>query len=135
MKSVLLKPEECREHTETIRKWVDVSMSFSSGERTVEQLLELLYEGKAQCWCVIDGESIVNVATTEILEYPNKKVLHIITSTGVDWEHHKQEHKHLEDFASMLGCQSISVWGRRGWERKLGDLGYEHTYSVFEKKL
>lgn len=136
MKSVLLSPEECKTYTPALTEWVDKSMSHSSGERTVEQLLQLLYEGKAQCWCVLDdSDSIVNITTTEILDYPNKRVLHIITSTGIDWENHKQEHKQLEDFAKSIGCSSISVWGRKGWSRKLPSLGYEQTYVVFEKKL
>ena len=135
MRSVVLMPDECRVEEAKIRPWIEAAMSYSAGERTVDQILELLYVGKAQCWVVLSGEDIVNVATTEIIDYPNKRVLHIITSTGIDWENHKQEHKELEDFAKALGCQSISVWGRRGWERKLHTLGYEHTYSVFEKKI
>ena len=135
MKSIVLNPTECEQHKEQIRYWIDIAMQHSAGERTTDQLLEALYNGAAQCWCVLDGHFIQNITVTEIIDYPNKKVLHIITSTGIDWENHKQEHTHLEDFAKALGCASISVWGRRGWERKLPSLGYEQVYTVFEKKI
>lgn len=135
MKSILLKPEEVKYHLEEISQWIEKALKFSAGERTRESLMTALCEGKAQCWCVMNETEIVNVTVTEIIDFPNKRVLHIVTSAGQDWEDHKGEHSHLEEFAKMVSAESITVWGRKGWERKLPSIGYEHIYSVFEKKL
>ena len=135
MKSIVLSPTECVESMDTIRTWVESSMVHSAGERTTEQILEQLTQGLIQCWVILDGDVMVNITLTEVLRYPNKMTLHIITSTGIDWESHKEEHRELESWAKELGCSSISVWGRRGWEKRLPAMGYEHVYSVFEKRI
>lgn len=135
MKSVVLKPGECREYSDTISQYLEKALQYSTGERTKEQILDQSYQGLVQCWVVFNDNQIVNLTTTEVLDYPNKRVLHIITSTGNDWEGHKQEHDELVQFAKSTDCSSITVYGRKGWERKLPVLGYEHVYSVFEYEI
>lgn len=135
MKTVLLKPEEIQEHKEDILQWIDRAKEHSAGERTVEDILDSLTTGRAQCWCILSDGKIINMTITEIIDYQNKRVLHIVFSAGDGWEGYKEEHTHLEDFAKSLGCVSITVWGRKGWEKVLPNFGYTHIYSVFERKL
>jgi hypothetical protein len=40
----------------------------------------------------------------------------------------------IEAFAIKAGCQSVTVEGRKGWERALPD-GYKFAYAAFEKEV
>lgn len=41
----------------------------------------------------------------------------------------------LENWARATGCTSITVNGRRGWDRALSPLGYERDGDVLRKTL
>lgn len=37
--------------------------------------------------------------------------------------------------AHRHGCQKVYIVGRKGWERKLRDIGYEHAHTVLSKEV
>lgn len=46
-----------------------------------------------------------------------------------------QAAEHLDHLALMLGATSITIKGRKGWEKVAAKRGYKHLYSIMEKQL
>lgn len=139
MKSFTLYPNEVANLTDTIGSWVDIAMDTGQGERTTTQILDAANQGKIQVWLTVDDTGqIVCVTTTEIIDYPNRRVCHIITCTGnpsFKWEDYKEQHEAVEQFAKEMDCSAVMIWGRPGWVRQLPKIGYEQTYVIMEKQL
>ena len=43
--------------------------------------------------------------------------------------------EHLDHLALMLDATSITIKGRKGWERVAARHGYKHLYTIMEKRL
>jgi len=73
-------------------------------------------------------------AVTEIIKYPQKKVLHIFLAGG-DMDQILDMDSSAVEFAKMNGCTGMSIAGRRGWKRVLKNKGYEETFTVLGKDI
>lgn len=69
----------------------------------------------------------------EVIVYPRLKVLHGFLCGG-DLEELKSFDPKLQELKRALGCQKISIAGRKGWERALRGLGYVHACTVVSKE-
>lgn len=139
----ILNQEDCQIHYQSIYPWVDKAMEYSAGETTTDQVMEKLTNGNALCWVIADEKGDATfVATTEIIQYPSRKVLHLITGSG-NWDDMAKEgHSLLEEFAYDTGCESIVIWGRAGWARALRNNfksvngnRYEQEYVVMSMSI
>lgn len=57
-----------------------------------------------------------SAVVTQVIDFPQKKVLHIFMAGG-DLEDLNTLSPHIEKFAQHMGCQKITLTGRRGWSR------------------
>lgn len=88
---------------------------------TTDDILEFLEDQDMQCWVAHDGESVLAVGITQIMIFPQRKVLAIpyvgaIYGTIEDWLKHIED---LKQFAREKGCTAIRGWGRKGWVKML----------------
>ena len=125
------------------RLWPEVSpmlypaVERSHGRWTMEFLLDALRSGQQQLWIVFEADQpIKGVATTEILVYPNRKMLGIQYLGGKDldtWGFSFLEI--IEDFAKAAGCSGIEGTARKGFWKWMKEYDYKDAYIVYEKEI
>ena len=89
--------------------------------------------GAALLWLAWEGESIKAAAVTEICAANGEKFCTIVACGGHDrgqWLHLLEG---LESHAKAEGCDTMRVYGRRGWGKLLKD--YRVTRVLLEKTL
>jgi hypothetical protein len=87
---------------------------------SLDDVIADIESGQAIAWLISDGASVRGVVVTQILEGSKAKQLFIrhVAGEGVaDWLHFLET---IETWARSIGCQTIELIGREGWERLLG---------------
>lgn len=117
------------EELKRCQPWIESALERSGGTHVFSDIVQAVVEGKMQFWPAPRG-----CAVTEIVSYPQKKVLHIFLAAGeldqiVDMDDSAVE------FAKINGCTGMSIAGRKGWARVLKDKGYQETYTVLGKDI
>ena len=120
--------------------WDDVGpmlariQEHSEGELETDDFLEQLMMGGMQLWISTEDKEIVMSAVTQIIQYPQKKILRVIAIAG---ENFKEVHDNcinmVEAFAIKHQCSALELWGRKGWKKMLPD--WNSKYIVFTKDL
>jgi len=106
----------------------------TEGEMEPDDFLEALTHGEMQLWVAVEKESVHTVMVTQIIPYPQKKVLRVIAIAGSDFkELHERFNDMVEGFAIRAGCSSMELWGRKGWKKLLPD--WKDSYIVFTKDI
>ena len=106
----------------------------SEGEMEPDDYLETLTHGTMQLWVATEEKNITLAMVTQIIPYPQKKVLRVIAISGERFiEAHSQFNDVIETFALRVGCSSMELWGRKGWKKMLPD--WKDSYIVFTKDL
>jgi hypothetical protein len=118
-------------------KFIEMGNEHSQHEMGTSDIYDKLINQEMQLWVVFDEEGKIKCAlTTEVVEYPIKKVCRIVTLGGVnlnDWV--EQWLDMLERWAEENDCDSIETYCRKGFTKKLEKFGYENTYTVLGKEL
>jgi hypothetical protein len=70
---------------------------------------------------------------TQIVPYPQKKVLRIISLAGSEFAKIYAYLDMVESFALRTGCTALEMWGRKGWKKLLPE--WKDSYIVFTKDL
>ena len=89
-----------------------------------------------QLWTALSEGSVIASMITEIVVYPRKRVLRVITIAGKDGRGMSRWYGFLplvEGFALSNNCSSLEAWTRKGMAKKLTD--WEHKYMVITKDL
>ena len=109
----------------------------SHGRWTMPSLLSALKNGSQQLWIIYEeNEPIKGVATTEILSYPNRKMLAVqyLGGNGLNtWGLAILDV--FQKFAKATGCSGIEATARKGFWKWFKEHGYEDAYTVFEKRI
>ena len=77
-------------------------------------------------------------AVTEIVVYPNKKVLHVFLAGGDKGYGIKQitdMHDDAMAWGKLQGCDAMSIAGRRGWKRVLESKGWKEQLTILGKEF
>src|SRR5262245_44143129 len=92
---------------------------------TIEALFEMAMAGNIQVWVVSNSEEkITAVFMSQILCVPAGKVLQVFWMRGTLPDGAlKRISLTLDHFGNHHKCFLLSVVGRKGWERRLRDLG------------
>lgn len=88
---------------------------------STDDILTLVKSQDMQCWFVHDRLRVVCAVITQILVYPQRKVLGVVLvgalpGTIKSWLDHIEV---MKNFARDHGCTALRGWGRKGWERAL----------------
>ncbi len=122
---------------DTVSGFLSPAVDRSHGRWSMPSLKEAVREGKQQLWIVYQGNNpIKGVATTEIQDYPNKRMLAIQYLGGEDldkWAFSMLEI--LEEFATATNCKGIEATARKGFWKWMKDYNYEEAYTVFQKEI
>lgn len=108
------------------------ALEYADNKFALEDIFFHLRHMDMQLWLVIDElDAIKGAIVTQIIQYPNKKVLLIMLISGVkfdDWSHFLSD---FIAFAKDHNCQSLEGYGRAGWEKKIKHLGFKKIHTIF----
>ena len=134
MKAHLISPEDVAYLWDDVGPMLARVTERSEGEMEPDDYLETLTQGAMQLWIATEEKNITLAMVTQIISYPQKKVLRVIAISGEKFiEAHSQFNDMVEAFAIRVGCSSMELWGRKGWKKMLPD--WKDSYIVFTKDL
>jgi hypothetical protein len=111
------------------RQHIEAALEYSGGTHLFEDVKEAILDGRMQLWPY--GNSC---AVTEIVEYARKKVIHVFLAGG-QMDEVVGGIESVAEWGRQQGCQSMTMSGRKGWERILDKSGFRPVMVVMEKEL
>jgi len=111
------------------RKYIEDALEYAKGTHTLDDIWNGVVRGDFQFWPG-DKSAII----TEIQIYPQTKVMHIFLAGG-DLEELLQMEKSVRAYAQTIGCNSMSISGRRGWLRIFERDGWKEVCTTIAKEL
>ncbi len=121
--------------------WQEVSpllnqaIEYSDGKFSLSDVYHLLRERDMQLWVAYNNSGLKACCVTQIIPYPQKKVMFLVFSAGIDSENWLHFTETLNEFAKEQGCTSSEILGRRGWKKKMKQFGFEEIHTVFRCDL
>ena len=118
MKAHLISPEDVPYVWEDVGPMLAKVIEHSEGELEPDDFLDNLMIGNMQLWIATEEQEILLSMVTQVVSYPQKKVLRVITISGEKFkEAHDKFNDMVESFAIKKGCSAIELWGRKGWKK------------------
>ena len=134
MKATIVEPEDVPYIWDNVAPLLSKVIQHSEGELETDDYLSNLMSGSMQLWIVTEDGKIILSMVTQIIQFPQKKVLRTIALAG---ERFKEVHSEFSDmlasYALKNECSSLELWGRKGWKKMLPD--WKDTYIVYTKDL
>ena len=132
-KIVLVSPDDIPYIWENVQPHLEAMEPHSEGELAPEDFYEAIHNGEMQLWLAAEGKELLASMVTQIVTYPRKTILRIISIGGDDMEKWIGYIPLIEDWALSMGCTSLEVGGRTAWLRILKD--WECKYHIITKDL
>ena len=93
----------------------------------------MVRDGDHQLWVAYDGDSFKGTVLTNIMNYPQRRVLCMGFCGGEELKEWKDPMLALlRRFAKDMGCDSIEAFGRPGWANVFKEDGYQAKWITFE---
>ena len=112
---------------------IEKALIHAEGELIPEDIKKHLDEGDLRLWVALEGQEILASMVTEIIEYPRKRIVRVITLAGKNMDMWYDFLPMIEGYAVKNGCSSLEAWTRKGMTRKLKD--WKHSYDIITKDL
>lgn len=139
---VLVEPEDVEEVWSHVRDGVDKAMLHSDSSMAGDDFVPELIEGKVRLWVFISESKIVGHMITELIRYPRKSFVRVLTMyceggekglKGMDlWA---QFVPVIEEYAMLHGCSHLEAYTRKGMVRALEPHNWKHEYSIVTKQI
>ena len=121
-----------------IDKYLDKVIPYTGGRYAREDILEGIENRILDLWVPINVEknTVDGVVVTQFTVYPRKKVFTILLCCG-DYlsEWYSPLFELLYQVASLNKCDLAEVLGRKGWVRKLKDIGFKQSMWIVEREI
>jgi len=117
-----------------VKPFIERALEKAHGEYKSADIYNALHRKDMQLW--IGGE-LLYVGVTQILTYPSGlKVVEIVLTAGDNLDQWvKDSNTYIEEWAKSLGADQIRVYGRHGWSKVLGKIGFNHGYTVMIRSI
>tara|TARA_R100000995_G_C3422706_1_gene94716 strand:- start:19 stop:531 length:513 start_codon:yes stop_codon:yes gene_type:complete len=123
--------------------WPDVEVQLSKavarskGRWTIPALYQAIIYGHQHLWVAFNSDKQIDgVGTTELVEYPEKRMLCVQFLGGKnfnDWVWDMVDK--YSDWARDNNCSGIEATAREGFWKWLQQDGFEKSYVVYEKRI
>ena len=133
LKAQIVQPEDIAYIWEDVSPLIEMARKHSEGELETDDFLEPLTHGDMQLWIATEDNNMHSAMVTQIVPYPQKKILRVILIAGSDFKRLYEFNDMIESFAIRTGCSAMELWGRKGWKKLLPD--WESNYIVYTKEL
>tara|TARA_R100000781_G_scaffold90185_3_gene55691 strand:- start:133 stop:555 length:423 start_codon:yes stop_codon:yes gene_type:complete len=114
---------------------IEKALAHAEDYILVEDVLSLLLSKQEHLFIGKEDGEINSALVAEIITYPRKKALRIITwstNSGRDLEQWIDLLDTIEEFAISNNCSSLEAWTRKGLARKLK---WDNEYSIITKQI
>jgi len=119
-----------------VRDYLEPAVATSNGRWTMEHLCASVTGGRTQLWIAFDEEKIQGCMTTEVVQYPARKVLAMHFLGGEDFDNWYPEMlQNLTRYSLDMGCDGIEGVARFGFWKWLKADGFDKTSAFYEKGL
>jgi|TARA_Y100000310_G_C20475682_1_gene712277 hypothetical protein len=132
-KVVLVAPSDVSYVWDDVVPLLDKALQYSEGEMTSDDLAPHLDNENLRMWVAMKGNEIIACMVTEVIEYPRKKIVRVITLAGKDMDLWYDFLPLVEGYAVKQGCSALEAWTRKGMTRKLKD--WKHSYDIITKDI
>ena len=115
------------------RDWIESALKKGGETHDFKDVVDGVMKGDFQLWMGSNG-----CAVTEILVYPNKKILHVFLEGGAKGHGIDQitdMHDSAVEFAKRENCQGMTVSGRAGWKKILVERGWKQQFITLSKEI
>ena len=109
--------------------WIEDALDVGGKTHSFKDIVDGVLCGTMQLW---EGEK--GCAITEIVVYPNKKVLHVFLAGG-ELEQITDMEGDAVKWAKAQGCEGMSLSGRFGWKKILNEYGWKPQQLVLTKEF
>lgn len=114
---------------EANRKHIEAALEYSGGTHLFEDVERGILEGRMQIWPAPNS-----CAVTELVEHARKKVLNVFLAGG-DMDELIDMIESAAAWGGTQGCTSLTLSGRKGWERALSKTGFKPLHIVMEREI
>lgn len=119
-----------------IEGFVEKAAKYTYGRYTATNIYDLVKDGDYQLWVAFDGVGIKGAVITNVVTYPQRKLLCMQFCGGVDLTEWKEPMLALlRRFAKDIGCDGIESTARPGWAKIFQNDGYAANWVTFELPL
>ena len=119
-----------------VEAFLEKAAEYTYGRYTASNIYDALLDGENQLWVAFDGKEFKGAVVTNIIAYPQKKVLCMQFCGGENLKEWKDPMLALlRRFAKDMGCESIESTARRGWAKIFQNDGYAANWVTFELPL
>lgn len=132
---LIVNPDDVEYVWHEVQPLIDKALAHAEGELYSEDVLQRIFDETQTLWLGMKDGEIFCSGVTEIITYPRKRVLRIITfatKSGHDYKHWKDFIEVIEGFGVRHGCSAIEAWTRKGLAKKLK---WDNEYSVITKDI
>ena len=137
MNITLVPPEEVMFAWNRARVHLEPAIERCKGRWTMEHLCAAVATGRSQLWLAFEDNSrVYGALTTEITNYPAKKMLsmHFIGGTDFD-EWYGGLLEMITSYARDCGCDGLEGVARFGFWKWLEKDGFEKASIFYEKDI
>ena len=115
------------------KDWIQSALNKGGDTHDFKDVVDGIMSGNFQLWLGTNG-----CAVTEIVVYPNKKVLHVFLAGGDQGQGIEQitdMHDDAMAWGKQQGCEGMTVTGRRGWKKVLASKGWKEQFTTLLKEF
>ena len=115
------------------KDWIQSALNKGGNTHEFKDIVDGIISGNMQLWLGANG-----CAITEIVVYPNKKVLHVFLAggdKGLGIEQITDMHDDAIEFGKQQGCVGMTVTGRKGWKKVLQSRGWSEQFTTLLKEF
>lgn len=128
---------EARTNWDEAAPFLDKAAGRGIGDLTEKDLQNLCFSGDAALLTFIDSKGdMVGAAVTQLLRHSDgRMVLSIVAYGANDFEATRHCLAIVEADARKMGAQAVQFYGRKGWIKVCGPMGYDCKHVIMEKVL
>jgi hypothetical protein len=132
----LIPTEQCSYLWRYVKPLLEPAIKESSGRWQPEYVLVSLVNGYQQLWVVEEKNSkkIVAAATTQIIDYPEKRLFCMHFLGGKGWEDWCENLIDVcSKYAKQAGCDGVECNARPGFWKWFKNIGWSKSSVMYEK--
>ena len=132
-KVALVEAEDVDMVWDDVSPLIEKALRHAEGELIPDDIKKHLDSANLRLWVALKDKDVIAAMVTEIIQYPRKKIVRVITLAGKDMSLWYDFLPMLEGYAIRHGCSSLEALTRKGMTRKLKD--WKHSYDIITKDL
>lgn len=116
-----------------IEPFAEKAAKYTYGRYTANNIYERVKDDNYQMWIAYDDAVFKGLVVTEIVTYPQRKLLSMHFCGGIELKEWKDPMlKLLQRYGKDMGCDGIESVGRPGWGKVFEKDGYKALWVTYE---